>query len=334
MPIFADNPAISLLMLPKLGIGFVAFLLAVLFGFFISSQLVLSAFSLSMATSFGGGVFLGTAMIHMLAEAAEVKGSIFDPYFLCCLGFLSILGVDVLLHQQQSDLKIGNNKSDVELEIVPLCIREDSANDFSTDVDDLDGSVDKQMGKSSLALNNWPDSSSNADSVFREERSNTQRSTSSLVLVAGLSFHSIFDGLAIGSTTSIAKLRAVTIAVMSHKPIAAFALGSALLSQRQKCGESSGSILQSILIFAITCPVGIILGIAILRFFAAGDKDIEETDVGVVEALCQSFAAGTFLYVASVEVLAKEFRIGQQKGWKFAFCFIGFLLMASLKLLE
>ena len=61
---------------------------------------------------------------------------------------------------------------------------------------------------------------------------NRSATSSSVALVVALSFHSLFDGLAIGSVTSFAQLHAVSIAVLAHKPISAFALGSILVGKK------------------------------------------------------------------------------------------------------
>lgn len=120
---------------------------------------------LSWATSFGGGVFLGAALLHLLPEASEILDGDFPrANLLCSLGFLMVLGLE---------------------EIMP----------------------------------------------HAESTQNTNES-SSLALVAALSFHSLFDGLAIGSTTSNGQLKAVSIAILAHKPISAFSLGSILVCKK------------------------------------------------------------------------------------------------------
>lgn len=124
---------------------------------------------LSLATSFGGGVFLGAGLLHLLPESSEVLDQDFPrANLLCCIGFLMVLGLEEILPHVESK----NNEL--------------SASDAST----------------------------------------------SLALVAALSFHSLFDGLAIGSTTTNGQLKAVSIAILAHKPVSAFALGSILVCKR------------------------------------------------------------------------------------------------------
>ena len=118
------------------------------------------------------------------------------------------------------------------------------------------------------------------------------------VLVVALSFHAIFDGLAVGTTTSRTAAHAVATAVLLHKPIAAFALGSLLI--RVGGASSVGDLARPMAFFAVTSPVGLVLGMLLL-----GRSDAD--DVEMTSAVSQSVAAGTFIYVATIEVIAKEF---------------------------
>jgi zinc transporter ZupT len=126
---------------------------------------------LSWATSFGGGVFLGAAMLHLLPEASEVLDDNF-PFanLLCSVGFLMVLALEEMMPHHNTE------------------------------------------------------------------------SSSTLALVSALSFHSLFDGLAIGSTTSNGQLKAVSIAILAHKPISAFALGSILICKQLALSQPTKSI--------------------------------------------------------------------------------------------
>jgi zinc transporter ZupT len=136
---------------------------------------------LSLATSFGGGVFLGAAMLHLLPEASEILDDNFPiANLLCSIGFLMVLALE---------------------EMMP-----------------------------------------NATTTESRSNQNSDNSSSSLALVAALSFHSLFDGLAIGSATSNGQLKAVSIAILAHKPISAFALGSILVCKRIVLSQPTKSI--------------------------------------------------------------------------------------------
>jgi len=172
---------------------------------------------------------------------------------------------------------------------------------------------------------------------------------SGYALVGAMSFHSVFDGLAIGTTnSSSSQLTAVTIAVFAHKPIASFALGSMLMKGTNTTQPQLQKklVTQLICFFAITSPVGILLGVGTL--VALEHETRMNVDTNLVSAICQSFAAGTFLYVATVEVMSKEFFVEctpyendiddgmgkRKKRLKFGVCCLGVALMALIKLLE
>ena len=56
---------------------------------------------------------------------------------------------------------------------------------------------------------------------------------------------------------------AVAIAVLLHKPVAAFALGSMLL--RVGAARTVGALARPIAFFAATSPVGVLIGMALVR---------------------------------------------------------------------
>lgn len=80
------------------------------------------------------------------------------------------------------------------------------------------------------------------------------------------------------------------------------------------------------LFFSIMAPLGIIIGIILNTLMSneAGE---------VLEAYTVAIAAGTFLYVAIVDILVEEFLITKDKWGKTAFLVTGFLLEAGVVLL-
>ena len=111
------------------------------------------------------------------------------------------------------------------------------------------------------------------------------------LLVLGLSLHSAADGLAIGSAaagTSEAVTALVAMAVLIHKVPAAFSLGVFSMHERE---DRNGSI-RDVVLFSLATPVMIMIS-----FYA-----LEGLDEHLI-ALAMLFAAGTFLYVATVDTL-------------------------------
>ena len=115
--------------------------------------------------------------------------------------------------------------------------------------------------------------------------------TTPWLLVLGLSLHSAADGLAIGSAaagTSEAVTALVAMAVLIHKVPAAFSLGVFSMHEREDRNDS----IKDVVLFSLATPVMIMIS-----FYALEGLD------GHLIALAMLFAAGTFLYVATVATL-------------------------------
>ena len=115
--------------------------------------------------------------------------------------------------------------------------------------------------------------------------------TTPWLLVLGLSLHSAADGLAIGSAaagTSEAVTALVAMAVLIHKVPAAFSLGVFSMHEREDRNDS----IRDVVLFSLATPVMIMIS-----FYALEGLD------GHLIALAMLFAAGTFLYVATVDTL-------------------------------
>ena len=110
-------------------------------------------------------------------------------------------------------------------------------------------------------------------------------------LVFGLSVHALTDGLAIGagiSSQSTILTLTLTMAVIAHKIPAAFSLGVFSLHER---GDRKAA-LKDLVLFSLATPLTIMLSVLFM-----GELESH------LLALAVLFAAGTFLYVATVDVL-------------------------------
>ena len=116
----------------------------------------------------------------------------------------------------------------------------------------------------------------------------------SLVLFLALSLHSILEGVAIGIVPNADVVVSTSAAILAHKAFAGYALGSTIITAE---GIDTRKHLMMGLAFSITTPLGVLLGLVLLSSF-----DGDSVAVGVVQAM----VAGTFLYVAIVEVGMKE----------------------------
>ena len=78
----------------------------------------------------------------------------------------------------------------------------------------------------------------------------------SLILLIALSFHSVFEGLAIGLQQDLGQLISLFIAVIAHKAIMAFSLGLTLA----QASLSAKQYVMSIMIFSLASPFGMGIG--------------------------------------------------------------------------
>ena len=118
----------------------------------------------------------------------------------------------------------------------------------------------------------------------------------SLVLLAALSLHSLFEGLALGLQKTSNSTLQVFVAVLFHKCVLAFAMGIRMV----KANSPTKRIVLAAIIFAVMSPLGALLGIAVDKT-ASSDVDRE-----LATACLQGIATGTFLFVTFLEVISHE----------------------------
>lgn len=147
-------------------------------------------------------------------------------------------------------------------------------------------------------------------------------SVQGLLTVLALSFHAIFEGLAVGlepSTSSVAYLAA---AIATHKLVISFCVGMELYV----AGASTKTTLGYLSIFSMVTPIGIAVGLVLDHF-----KNDSE-NLGPTPTILQGMAAGTLLYVVFFEVLARE-RANEKSGLlQLVAIIIGFTLMLGLQI--
>lgn len=129
--------------------------------------------------------------------------------------------------------------------------------------------------------------------MFDEELSTLR----SFLLLIALTFHSVFEGLAIGLQQESMSLYELFIAVIVHKAIMAFSLG---LNLAQSAGITIKTFVVATLTFSISSPVGMGVGIGLSHLRQNLARDI-------ANGTLQGIAGGTFLYITFFEVLPHEF---------------------------
>lgn len=276
---------------------------------------------LGALNSFAGGVFLATCMLDLLPEAREaiedtdINLEFFQHYPLAEL--MVIFGVVFLLICELCIDRCTHKYFDSEdgyqvAECVDSC-------DAGTQ---KDGEVDDQAGDAVTAEETNPKSPlmKPIEPVPPEDDLKPLLSFRMVALVIALSFHSIFDGLAIGLQTSLKSLLEIFIAIAMHKSVFSFSLGIRLTETRK---SSRDPVYLYLLVFASATPIGIVIGILITHLATSLQGG------SIATGLLQSLATGTLMYVTFFEILPEELR---QRGsvLRFLSMFLGVGIVAIL----
>ena len=264
---------------------------------------------LGLSNSFAGGLFLGIGLFHILPESAEkfednekLKG-IPIAYFLAFLSYALILFVEKVISNSHSlfhnDNHHHNENDENEIRREPL-IRDSNSNEENE--------------------KNGNDIKENEDNNEIENEHHTVSSGfTPYVLLLALSFHGIFEGIALGLRSEVKGTLTLLFAIAAHKWAAALTLGISFV----KIGTPNKKFLILIIIFALIGPIGMIIGLI-----------LSTTTNELIEGVFLAISTGTFIYIACSEVIVEEFESGGNKIWKFVLFIVGGVLAASLSFLE
>ncbi|KAK2179047.1 hypothetical protein NP493_517g01021 [Ridgeia piscesae] len=139
-----------------------------------------------------------------------------------------------------------------------------------------------------------------------------------LLLLAALSIHSVFEGLALGLQENVHQLTNLFIGVLLHEVFVAFAMGISLAKQHFRMTN----VLKLSLTLSAMIPVGMYVGMTIGIVPSWGGE--------LASVLIQGVAAGTFIYVVFVEILPGEMNESRDRLLKVLFLFIGLVIMICL----
>lgn len=131
----------------------------------------------------------------------------------------------------------------------------------------------------------------------------------------GITFHSLIDGVAVGSSLMVPDLAPpVFLAIAIHKIPAAFSLCSILLL----AGYSRGRALLHICGFSTATPIGAILSYLFLHGLS---EEVIAVAIGI--------AAGSFLAIATSNLLPQIHREAAPRGASLAFLLLGVAVMVG-----
>uniref|UniRef100_A0A7S0AEQ8 Uncharacterized protein n=1 Tax=Pyrodinium bahamense TaxID=73915 RepID=A0A7S0AEQ8_9DINO len=139
------------------------------------------------------------------------------------------------------------------------------------------------------------------------------------LLFFALCFHSVMEGLGMGSAQGGGLLLPVVLAILAHKGLAAFALGCSLTQSDLPAWK----YWTFVSVFASGTPIGCFIGMLSTRVGTAATQ-------GTVSGVCIALSSGTFLQVSSMEMLPRA--LAEERHTLLASCGLaaGFLAMSAL----
>ncbi|XP_064474472.1 zinc transporter ZIP1-like [Ornithodoros turicata] len=249
---------------------------------------------LSFLVCFGGGVIFCVTFLHIVPDVIEgfsdVHTSFPLPEAVVCIGFLAIYAIEELIH---------------------LCVDHGHSAGNHQPADDRDPSA-PYFGDS-LAIS-FSESQPISPSPAQLNREVT---ISGLLIIAALSFHSLFEGLALGLQQSEKDTWLLFMGVSIHKLVLAFVVGFDLSA----AGISAKVLMAYMAVFAIMSPAGALIGAGFLT-----SKKFN----GVPVASMNGLAAGTLLYVTFFEVLQRKQNANLPRMWRVFAVSVGFAFMTML----
>lgn len=307
----------------------------------------------SFLSCFAAGVFLGTCLLDLYPEVEEKLNKAVKQYISEDNPYkdypfaeaIMVAGFFLVLIVEQVVLAIKEGPStDNALQVFDTPSNSNGTGTNSkkptydamgsTEVDPLlERSVDYEVRSRSAStssarslntISNVPVNTSSQD--FEASMHHDQSSHSpirSFIMLAALSIHSVFEGLAVGLQDTTAQVLSIFGALILHKCIIAFSIGLNLVQSKL----SVKTIFSSNAIFCVASPVGIAIGIIVLKY-SSGDAS------ALANGLLQGIACGTFLYVTFFEVLPHEFNQPKDRILKLLFVLIGFAFVNGVLFLE
>ncbi len=302
--------------------------------------------TVSFLNMFTAGVFLGSALLHILPDAAGNKqiANFMDEkffsanntmssypwaYLFFSMGFVLLLSLELIAHELQGNVTTSFRNNDNKdkfksSKITPVRMEEELQLLTHTK------STPQSQQPQPIAIvyedccncccclesvNGDQDELMNVNVNIVTDK-NHDSLVMSFVVFISLSFHSIMAGIGIGSQMGCAW--GIFFAILAHKSLVAFSLGVELISQ-----SVQGQLyVILILLFSLSTPSGILVGWG-LTIFSADDSPLS--------GICMAISGGTFLYISVIEIIPGELRCRNNTRLKIGALSFGIAIIAILK---
>ncbi|KAL4505217.1 hypothetical protein ABPG72_016284 [Tetrahymena utriculariae] len=221
------------------------------------------------------------------------------------------------------------------IQTVQILIEQNECKDFKQHSPDCESNVENQLNQQQQISEKCP-SQEKEDKLEQKQKqirqvfehidlqlnkndeNNKANLITPIILQIALGIHATLEGLAIGVEQDFSKCLTIALAVLVHKWAEGLVLGLALKQSKMNLGKAT----IMVAIQAAMNPMGIGIGWALSD---AGD---------LVSGILMSISAGTFLYIATQEVIAQEFSKNRYQIVKFLFFLVGVGFISSLFFVE
>ncbi|KAL2317462.1 hypothetical protein Fmac_031338 [Flemingia macrophylla] len=133
-----------------------------------------------------------------------------------------------------------------------------------------------------------------------EELAKVKQRLVSQVLEIGIIFHSVIIGVTMGMSQNVCTIRPLVAALAFHQIFEGMGLGGCVA----QAGFSIRTIAYMCFMFAVTTPMGIILGMAL---FSLTGYDDSSPNALIMEGLLGSISSGILIYMALVDLISVDF---------------------------
>jgi solute carrier family 39 (zinc transporter), member 1/2/3 len=303
----------------------------------------------SLLLCFGGGVLLFTTFLHLQPEVRESvvrlqrahrlpdgQGTENLGDLIFCVGFFLVFIIDQIVHTVLDRLYGADGDAGQEMLHRSMSLRrrdnpattaarpneigEEQCRSLSWEMTP----PTRQQQGNAAQQRQQPRLGEVCNTVNRRPPKANGQSFRGLFAVLALSFHEVFEGLAIGLEERVDHMWYLFFAVATHKLIIAFCIGLELAWLETK----KAVLIAYVATFAVVTPVGIAIGMMLVRYGNGGAVDGAP---GLVAVVLQGLAAGTLLYVVFFEVLARY----KQSGFShLSSIILGFAVMLMLQMIS
>ncbi|XP_004294307.1 PREDICTED: zinc transporter 6, chloroplastic [Fragaria vesca subsp. vesca] len=246
---------------------------------------------------FAAGVILSTSLVHVLPDAfaalSDCHVASRHPWkdypfsgLVTMIGAIAALLVDLTA---SAHMESHTAHSHGQYEVLPVATQEEP------DTKKPSMSIELKVEPVAGAVSDSGGGHSHEEMVIRLK----QRLVSQ-VLEIGIIFHSVIIGVTMGMSQNQCTIRPLVAALAFHQIFEGMGLGGCIA----QAGFTFGTTAYMCFMFAVTTPMGIVLGMIL---FSVTGYDDSSPNALILEGLLGSFSSGILIYMALVDLIALDF---------------------------